>query len=40
MRPSAWRLVDIEIDKETAAFTFSLNRKNPSTSSGAQDKAP
>jgi hypothetical protein len=25
--PTAWRLVDIEIDKEIAAFTFSLNRK-------------
>ncbi len=25
--PTAWRLVDIEIDKQTAAFTFSLNRK-------------
>ncbi len=25
--PTAWRLVDIEIDEEIAAFTFSLNRK-------------
>jgi hypothetical protein len=25
--PSAWRLVDIVTDKQTAAFTFSLNRK-------------
>jgi transposase len=25
--PTGWRLADIEIDKETAAFTFSLNRK-------------
>ena len=25
--PTAWRLVDIEIDKESASFTFSLNRK-------------
>ena len=25
--PGAWRLVDIELDKQTAAFTFSLNRK-------------
>jgi transposase len=24
--PAAWRLVDIEIDKQTAAFTFALNR--------------
>jgi len=25
--PTAWRLVDIEIDKHSAAFSFSLNRK-------------
>ena len=25
--PNAWRLVDVEIDKNSAAFTFSLNRK-------------
>ena len=25
--PSAWRLVDVVTDKQTAAFTFSLNRK-------------
>jgi hypothetical protein len=25
--PRAWRLVDIKLDKQTAAFTFSLNRK-------------
>jgi len=25
--PSAWRLVEIAVDKSTAAFTFSLNRK-------------
>jgi hypothetical protein len=25
--PTAWRLVDIEVDKTSAAFTFSLNRK-------------
>ena len=25
--PSAWRLVDIRVDKQSAAFTFSLNRK-------------
>jgi len=25
--PSAWRLVDIVTDKQTAAFTFALNRK-------------
>ncbi len=25
--PSAWRLVDIKVDKQTTAFTFSLNRK-------------
>jgi len=24
--PTAWRLVDLEIDKQTAAFTFALNR--------------
>ncbi len=24
--PAAWRLVDVEIDKQTAAFTFALNR--------------
>jgi len=25
--PAAWRLVDVEIDKEHSSFTFSLNRK-------------
>ena len=25
--PTAWRLLDIEVDKQTAAFTFALNRK-------------
>ena len=25
--PTAWRLVDIEIDKQRPRFTFSLNRK-------------
>jgi len=25
--PSAWRLIDVVTDKQTAAFTFSLNRK-------------
>jgi Transposase DDE domain len=25
--PTAWRLIDIEIDKQSAAFTFSLNRR-------------
>jgi hypothetical protein len=25
--PSAWRLVDVEVDKQIPSFTFSLNRK-------------
>ena len=29
--PAAWRLVDIEIDKERPSFTFALNRKKLKT---------